>query len=714
MVHLKDGALFSGLAHSHQRVPYGLWLFPKKTLEGDPFRVFIPKAGITRLEMKKPDGDGGFDTEFNVDDFNDTVIAEIATMDLDHGFEVAAPSMVENKEQLMQALDNQSRLKPVPIGEALLGLGKITPEQLTTALRQQKEKKGLPLGQMLIKMGLVTAPDLQTAFARKMGYPFIDLKKFPVDTNALRHVPYALAHRLKVLPLLDLGPSIVVAMHDPLQFKSIEELEFTTQRKVIPVVSTSAELPATITKAYREIGAGVTEHAELDLRTDEPVAGGGLDAMQLVAELGGEPAHQEDDQQIEQSDNTLVRLINSMITEAFYQGASDIHIEPYPGREKIVVRFRVDGEMRSYLELPSSYRSALVARIKIMCDLDISERRKPQDGKINFSKFGGLRIELRVATIPTANGLEDVVMRILASSKPRPIEASDLSPANLDTLLSMVERPYGLFLCVGPTGSGKTTTLHSVLQRINTPNRKIWTAEDPVEITQRGLRQIQVNPKIGWTFATALRSLLRADPDVIMVGEIRDGETAEIAVEASLTGHLVLSTLHTNSAAETITRLIDLGVDSFSFADSLLGVLAQRLVRRLCTECVEQRPMSDGRLNELVTDYQAVLPAQHPLQDREQLIAGWLERFGSKGRLHEYHAQGCDKCAQTGYKGRLAIHELLATSADIRRLVQSRGRPEEIQAVAMIEGLRTLRQDGIEKVLTGLTSLAEVRAGANA
>jgi len=307
-----------------------------------------------------------------------------------------------------------------------------------------------------------------------------------------------------------------------------------------------------------------------------------------------------------------------------------------------------------------------------------------------------------------------VVLRILSSSKSLPLEALHLSQHNLAQIAYMVERPYGLFLCVGPTGSGKTTTLHSALQRVNTPNRKIWTAEDPVEITQRGLRQIQVNPKIGWTFATALRSLLRADPDVIMVGEIRDGETAEIAVEASLTGHLVLSTLHTNSAAETITRLIDLGVDPFSFADSLLGVLAQRLVRSFCKACVKESPMTPDRLDELVADYQAALPHDHPERDRDALVSRWKQQLGRQGRLYEYKPVGCEQCGQTGYRGRVAIHELLSTSPEVRRKIQARGRPDEIQALAMMEGLRTLRQDGIEKVLQGKTSLAEVRSGANA
>lgn len=705
VVYLRDGALFSGIAHTHRKLPYGLWLFPKKTLDTDPFRIFIPKSGITRFEHK-----GVGDAMISDTDFNETVIADVDLLSLEAAVGTS-PKMVETHVQLQEALDKQAKLKPVPIGEALLGLGKITAVQLTEALRHQKEKPRAPLGQLLVDMGLVSPSDLQTAFARKMGYPFVDLNKFPIDTRALRQVPIAVAVRLKVLPLMQQGATIVVAMQDPLQFKIIEELEFTTQRKVVPVVSTSVELSAKIAKAYRDIGMAdaprpVVQDSRADLGAD-PLQ----DAFQLAVELSDELKDQfEDEKPLEQSDNTLVKLINSMISEAYQQRASDIHIEPYPGREKLTIRFRIDGEMKPYLELPSSYRNALIARIKIMCDLDISERRKPQDGKINFAKFGGLPIELRVATIPTANGLEDVVMRILTSFKPLPLQDLGLSAANQAAIEQLLARPHGLFLCVGPTGSGKTTTLHSALQRVNVPNRKIWTAEDPVEITQRGLRQIQVNPKIGWTFAAALRALLRADPDVIMVGEIRDHETAEMAIEASLTGHLVFSTLHTNSAAETIVRLIDLGVDPFAFADSLQGVLAQRLVRRWCPNCRTSRPLSDHRLQELLEDYQSHLPADHPEREVDTLLAHWRRQHATDGQLLDYEAAGCDTCSGTGYRSRLALHELLMATPEVRYLTQHRGRPQDIQTTAIQQGMRTLRQDGIAKVLQGWTSLAEVRS----
>jgi type II secretory ATPase GspE/PulE/Tfp pilus assembly ATPase PilB-like protein len=349
-----------------------------------------------------------------------------------------------------------------------------------------------------------------------------------------------------------------------------------------------------------------------------------------------------------------------------------------------------------------------------MCDLDIAERRKPQDGKIDFAKFSPQhKLELRVASIPTSNGLEDVVMRLLASAKPIAMEKLGLRPSTFEGLRHAVGRPYGMVLCVGPTGSGKTTTLHSVLGYLNTPDKKIWTAEDPVEISQPDLRQVQVNAKIDWTFAKALRSFLRADPDVIMVGEIRDHETAQIAIEASLTGHLVLSTLHTNSAPETVVRLLDMGMDPFNFADSLLAVLAQRLLRKLCGDCRVNADASDDQVNELMEDYLHAFPPDiRPARD--EVMAEWLERFGKDGRLQHYHSPGCTSCDGGGLRGRVGVHELMVVNMELRRLIQTSARPEQLQREALLNGgMRTLRQDGIEKVLAGLTSIEQVRATCN-
>jgi type II secretory ATPase GspE/PulE/Tfp pilus assembly ATPase PilB-like protein len=617
-------------------------------------------------------------------------------------------------QELNEAIEQQSRMPMVRIGEALVALGYITESQLDDALQQQRQDRSVPLGELLVSQGLVSRADLQTALARKMGYPLVDVMQFPVDSEALTKLPYTIASRVPALPLMMRGGRLVVAVEDPSNRRKLEEMEFAAQCKLVPVLVRSGVLLGAIERAYEKVGA-------LDIGGRVVDAGAPVefelgDASKLLASMETGPAGADDEpvENIEQSDNSLVRLINSMIVEAHSQGVSDIHVECPAGREKVRIRFRKDGILRPYLELPPGYRSALLARLKIMCDLDISERRKPQDGKINFAKFvQGLKLELRVATIPTSGGLEDAVLRLLQSSKPIPLDKLGLSEANFTRIREASARPFGMLLCVGPTGSGKTTTLHSLMGSINTPERKIWTAEDPVEITQQGLRQVQVNPRIDWTFAKALRAFLRADPDVIMVGEIRDEETAQVAVEASLTGHLLLSTLHTNSAPETVTRLLDMGMDPFNFADALLGVLAQRLVRRLCTQCRAPAEATPEELRELADDWLHVMhgdPAVPGTPSSDELMAGWMQRFGSQGRITLYRPVGCDHCGNSGYRGRAGIHELMMVSRELREMIQTGRRAAQLQQQALADGMRTLRQDGIDKVLAGITTLAEVRA----
>jgi len=398
---------------------------------------------------------------------------------------------------------------------------------------------------------------------------------------------------------------------------------------------------------------------------------------------------------VDENDSAIVRLANQIIMDAYKVGASDIHVEPYGIKREAVVRFRVDGSCFEYQKIPPSYWRALVSRYKIISRLDIAERRKPQDGKIKFMA-ANREIELRVATIPTAGGNEDVVMRILAASEPLPLEKLNLSDRNIRELKAIAAKPYGIILVVGPTGSGKTTTLHSVLGHINTPDRKIWTAEDPVEITQYGLRQVQVQAKIGFTFAAAMRAFLRADPDVIMVGEMRDKETCETGIEASLTGHLVFSTLHTNSAVETVTRLLEMGMDPFNFADALLGVLAQRLCKTLCKECKEKYHPPKEAFEELAHAY------------GEEAFAKLGYTYDDNFML--YRGKGCEVCKNTGLKGRTGLHELLVGTDRIKRLIQKRTTAEELLKVAMEEGLATLVQDGVLKVIKGWTDFKQVKA----
>jgi type II secretory ATPase GspE/PulE/Tfp pilus assembly ATPase PilB-like protein len=349
----------------------------------------------------------------------------------------------------------------------------------------------------------------------------------------------------------------------------------------------------------------------------------------------------------------------------------------------------------TYTKVPAAYRRALVSRIKIMANLDIAERRKPQDGKIRFKLGSNRNIELRVATLPTAGGNEDAVLRLLTAKEPMPLEAMEFTVGTVQTIKMLAEKPHGIFLCVGPTGSGKTTLLHAILRHINTQERKIWTAEDPIEISQEGLRQLQIHQKIGLDFATAMRAFLRADPDVIMIGEMRDKETADIAIEASLTGHLVFSTLHTNSAVETVIRLLDLGCDPFNFADAMLGVLATRLCKRICTACKETYRPSREEYDELLEGQEAATESS--------MLPDHQEFRRSRGR-------GCDQCRQSGFRGRVPLHELLVGTDDIKQLIQARARTADMLCAAVRNGMQTLVRDGIRKVLQGLTTYRQVRA----
>jgi type II secretory ATPase GspE/PulE/Tfp pilus assembly ATPase PilB-like protein len=485
---------------------------------------------------------------------------------------------------------------------------------------------------------------------------------------------------------------MVVALENPLAIEGLQAIGFYTKLKIDPVMASADDLIGAIRKFYGS-------QASRESMEDQVFELGSTDLVTPVSVISV-----MDD--VSESDNTLVRLVNKIIMDAYEDGASDIHIETMKGNRPTRVRFRKEGIMSHYSDIPANFRNALVSRLKIMSRLDISEKRRSQDGKIDFSQFGPARIELRVLTMPTTEGLEDVVMRILSAPKVVSLDSLGLSPYTLDSIRKIAERPHGLLFVCGPTGSGKTTTLHAILAHINTPERKIWTVEDPVEITQEGLRQVQVQPRIEWTFAAVLRSFLRADPDVIMVGETRDAETARTVIEASLTGHLVFSTMHTNSAAESVVRLLDLGLDPFNFSDALLGIVGQRLTRRLCASCRIAYTASDDEL--------AMLAYEYCLDTRlaaDRVLADWhASHAGKDGKLTLYRAHGCEECNGSGYKGRLGIHEMLINSVTIKRMVLNRVSVAELTAQAMEEGMTTLRQDGIAKILQGYTDWEQVRA----
>jgi len=421
------------------------------------------------------------------------------------------------------------------------------------------------------------------------------------------------------------------------------------------------------------------------------------DVDELIPDISFEEEDEiEDDAgDYDEASGKVVKLVDHIIVAAHRKNASDIHIEPSPITKSLTIRFRVDGLCQEYMSVPNSMARAILSRVKIMGGLDIAERRLPQDGKIKFKRKGIPPFELRIATLPSAGGYEDAVLRILAKAGVMKLDNMELSARNLQVLKKVVSNPYGLVLAVGPTGSGKTTSLHAALGHINKPEIKIWTAEDPIEITQLGLRQIEAKPKIGLDFARIMRAFLRADPDVIMIGEMRDEETASIGIEASLTGHLVFSTLHTNSAPETVTRLLDMGLNALNFSDAFLGVMAQRLVRKLCPECKEEYHPTEDEFEDIVTYYGS-------------------EPFGKTGIEYSsdftsYRKKGCEACSNVGYRGRLGIHELMDATPEIKRMIKKAAPTELLLEQAVKEGMSTLKQDGILKVFQGLTDLSEVQ-----
>ncbi len=550
------------------------------------------------------------------------------------------------------------------LGEILVREGLITQDQLRRALQEQKGT-GMRLGYTLVKLGFVEETEVTKMLARQYRMPAVDLSRFEVDPKILKLLPPDIAIKHTVLPLKREGRTLTVALADPNNVTAIEDIKFITRCDIFPVIAGEYTLRNAIDRHYQQSDAQIQNL---------------LRSVEAEADLEVVEEHQDEEVKAQDlaEDAPVVKLINGLLTDAVKRGASDVHIEPF--EHEMRVRYRVDGALQEVMKPPIKMKAALTSRVKIMAQLNIAERRVPQDGRIKL-KMGTRVIDFRVSTLPVLFG-EKIVLRILDKGNlALDLQTFGFEPKAEQDLLKAILNPYGMVLVTGPTGSGKTTTLYSALSKINTIEVNIMTAEDPVEYNLMGINQVLVRNEVGMTFAAALRAFLRQDPNIIMVGEIRDLETGSIAIKASLTGHLVLSTLHTNDAPSTVTRMVDMGIEPFNVASAVNLIVAQRLVRRICAECKQQHQYSPEELHAFGIDAR-----QGPF----------------------YKGAGCDTCNGTGYKGRQGLYEVMAMSSALRRMVLKGASTEELREQGVKEGMLTLRMDGMVKIKKGVTTLEEV------
>ncbi|MFL6196527.1 MAG: type IV-A pilus assembly ATPase PilB [Thermoanaerobaculia bacterium] len=571
----------------------------------------------------------------------------------------------------------QASNAPDKLGELLVRSGKINPAQLAEALNMQKEQGGR-VGTNLVKLGHMTEKQLVESLSQHFGVPSVDLNGMDIDDAVLKIIPADLARKYTILPVAKTGATVTVAMIDPTNVFAMDDVKFMTGYKVEPVVASESAIRVTIDRYYGSTHAIELKKVMEDL-SEESATGTDLEVLEEEENLDLATLEEESEQA------PVVKLVNLVLTDAIKRGASDIHIEPY--EKEYRVRYRIDGILYEMMRPPLKLKEAITSRVKIMAKLDIAEKRLPQDGRIKIkTKISGKAKDLdyRVSVLPTLFG-EKIVMRLLDKDKLM-LDMTKLGfeSESLRKFETAILKPYAMVLVTGPTGSGKTNTLYSALQRINTPEVNIMTAEDPVEFNLAGINQVQTREQIGLNFAAALRSFLRQDPNIILVGEVRDFETAEVAIKAAMTGHLVLSTLHTNDAPSSISRLMNMGIEPFLVATSVHLIVAQRLVRRICSFCKEPLEMPPAAL----------------------VQSGFSEHESRSLKL--FRGRGCERCSNTGYKGRVGLYEVLEVDDDMREMILSGASAFELRQKAVQNGMMTLRMSGLQKIRDGMTSVEEV------
>ena len=606
---------------------------------------------------------------------------------------------VVDGEQLEKMLARQKAMPNVKLGEILVTENLITDEQLQDALSVQKRKRKNSLGEILVNKGAVKPEQIQQCLAKKMGIPYISLRQFKIEPHIIQLLPADVAFGQKVVPLYVYRDKVAVAIENPMDWQVIDLLRHRLKKHIEPIMSSAEDINWALHFYFNADDIPAQTHdATIEFAEDEE-----FDVNLFAA---------TDISQVTSS--SVMRIVNKIIEDAHRQKVSVIHIEPGSGTEPVIVRFRKDGVLTVYYKFPGKFRAVFASRIKMMAHLDVSDKVTPRKGKINFGEYGAADIKLQITVVPTSSGGEDVVIKLLASGRCMPISATGLSSDNLASVLDMVSRPQGLLLLTGPAGAGKVTTLHAILNHLNHQDKKIWTLEESVGISQPGIRQIEVNDKSEISYGETLKSIMGADPDIIMLSDMRDRDTTALAVQAALSGQMILSALPSANPLETLQRMLDLGIKDLDLADSLMGVLSQRLVKTLCASCKKPYRPELKEIIFLAEEYCRDLPdfGLDGNKDKDLIntqVKDWQENL-QRGDHHTfYKAPGCPDCRETGYRGYIGVHELLVVGPEVKQLVMQKASMEEIEVAARESGMRTLRQDGIEKVLLGYTDFSQVR-----